>query len=202
VTVMGVRVLRTPAQAPRANAYCERLHGTLRRECLDLLIPFGEEHLRRAVHWKRHHRHRHFSAGRAPAAPRSAWALGSGGQTITPALGRSGWGTVEAVSRSRERSAAAGWMGLSLGPPGHPEAVRRQRTATRFLCQAEIAPDSPGDAQLQLRVGRSLPCPRLASRGGLSRQILGGSVSGWLLRPNPSRVTTSSLRAGSTSGSR
>src|SRR5438552_13349597 len=29
----GVRVLRTPAQAPKANAYCERLVGTIRREC-------------------------------------------------------------------------------------------------------------------------------------------------------------------------
>jgi hypothetical protein len=30
-----------------ANAVCERLVGTIRRECLDLLIPFGERHLRR-----------------------------------------------------------------------------------------------------------------------------------------------------------
>jgi transposase InsO family protein len=53
VTAMGVRVLRTPVQAPQANAYCERLLGSLRRECLDFLIPFGEEHLRRILHaWK------------------------------------------------------------------------------------------------------------------------------------------------------
>ena len=31
----------------------------------------------------------------------------------------------------------------------HPGAVRGQPTATRFRRQAEIAPDSPGDAQLQ-----------------------------------------------------
>jgi putative transposase len=41
---MGVRVLRTPIQAPRANALCERLLGSLRRECLDFLILFGEDH--------------------------------------------------------------------------------------------------------------------------------------------------------------
>lgn len=42
----GVRVLRTPIQAPTANAYCERLIGTIRRECLDYVIPINERHLR------------------------------------------------------------------------------------------------------------------------------------------------------------
>jgi putative transposase len=42
----GVRVLRTPVQAPTANAFCERLVGTIRRECLDYLIPLNERHLR------------------------------------------------------------------------------------------------------------------------------------------------------------
>jgi putative transposase len=56
LTAMGVRVLRTPVQSPMANAYCERLVGTLRRECLDFLIPFGEEHLRRILRaWRVHY---------------------------------------------------------------------------------------------------------------------------------------------------
>jgi transposase InsO family protein len=56
VTAMGVRVLRTPVQAPTANAFCERLLGSLRRECLDYLIPFGEEHLRRILRaWRMHY---------------------------------------------------------------------------------------------------------------------------------------------------
>lgn len=42
----GVRVLRTPVQAPKANAYCERLVGTIRRECLDYLMPMNQRHLR------------------------------------------------------------------------------------------------------------------------------------------------------------
>lgn len=46
----GVRVLKTPAQAPKANAYCERLVGTIRRECLDFLIPLSEAHLKRVLH--------------------------------------------------------------------------------------------------------------------------------------------------------
>jgi hypothetical protein len=35
VAAMGVRVMRTPAQAPQANSVCKRLIGTIRRECLD-----------------------------------------------------------------------------------------------------------------------------------------------------------------------
>jgi len=38
----GIRVLLTPVRAPKANAYCERLIGTLRRECLDYVIPVNE----------------------------------------------------------------------------------------------------------------------------------------------------------------
>ena len=37
---LGVRVLRTPVRMPKANAVCERLGGSLRRECLDFLMPF------------------------------------------------------------------------------------------------------------------------------------------------------------------
>jgi transposase InsO family protein len=43
---MGLRVLKTPFQAPQANAFCERVIGTIRRECLDFLIPLNERHLR------------------------------------------------------------------------------------------------------------------------------------------------------------
>ncbi len=51
-----LRVLRTPVRAPQANAYCERLVGTLRRECLDFLIPLGESHLRMMLkEWVRHY---------------------------------------------------------------------------------------------------------------------------------------------------
>jgi putative transposase len=37
--------VRTPVRAPQANAVCERFGGTLRRECLDFLIPLNERHL-------------------------------------------------------------------------------------------------------------------------------------------------------------
>ena len=53
---LGVRVLRTPVRAPKANAVCERVGGSLRRECLDFLIPFNERHLQRIIReWTTHY---------------------------------------------------------------------------------------------------------------------------------------------------
>jgi hypothetical protein len=36
---LGLRVLKTPYRSPQANAFCERLIGSARRECLDFMIP-------------------------------------------------------------------------------------------------------------------------------------------------------------------
>ena len=45
----GVRIVLTPVQAPNANAYAERFVRSIRAECLDRLILFGERRLLRAV---------------------------------------------------------------------------------------------------------------------------------------------------------
>ena len=47
VARMGLKVIKTPVRSPQANSLCERLIGTLRRECLDWIIPVSEEHLRK-----------------------------------------------------------------------------------------------------------------------------------------------------------
>jgi putative transposase len=45
----GVRVIRTPIQAPNANTYAERWIRTVREECLDHLLILSEKHLRRVL---------------------------------------------------------------------------------------------------------------------------------------------------------
>lgn len=39
------KILRTPIQAPRATAVCERFLGNVRRECLDHVLTLSEQHL-------------------------------------------------------------------------------------------------------------------------------------------------------------
>jgi putative transposase len=56
VANLGLQVLKTPVRTPQANAYCERLIGTIRRECIDFMIPLNERHLRRILReWVSHY---------------------------------------------------------------------------------------------------------------------------------------------------
>jgi putative transposase len=67
---LGLRVLKTPVRSPQANALCERLLGTLRRECLDFLIPLTEHHLRRLLYaWVRHYNTGHPHMALGPGIP-------------------------------------------------------------------------------------------------------------------------------------
>ncbi len=45
----GVAVVHTAFQAPNMNAYAERWVSSVKSECLDRMIPFGERPLRRAL---------------------------------------------------------------------------------------------------------------------------------------------------------
>jgi transposase InsO family protein len=44
--VMGIRDQPTAPRSPWQNGYCERLIGSIRRDCLDHVVVFGERHLR------------------------------------------------------------------------------------------------------------------------------------------------------------
>ena len=62
-TAAGVRIIKTPVQAPRANAIAERWAGSARRECLDRMLIAGEGHLRLVLseytdHYNTHRPHR------------------------------------------------------------------------------------------------------------------------------------------------
>jgi putative transposase len=62
-TAVGVRSIRTPVRAPRANAIAERWAGSARRECLDRMLITSERHLRLVLgeyidHYNQHRPHR------------------------------------------------------------------------------------------------------------------------------------------------
>ena len=70
---MGLQVLKTPVMAPQANAYCERVIGTARRECLDWVIPLDECHLRRLLtEWVAHYNRGRPHAALGPGLPDDA----------------------------------------------------------------------------------------------------------------------------------
>ena len=56
ISRLGLIVLKSPPHSPKANAICERVVGTVRRECLDWLIPVSESHLRLILkEWVNHY---------------------------------------------------------------------------------------------------------------------------------------------------
>jgi putative transposase len=42
LTHLGLKVIITPVRSPQSNSLCERLIGTLWRECLDWIVPLSE----------------------------------------------------------------------------------------------------------------------------------------------------------------
>jgi putative transposase len=72
-TAIGARVIRTPVQAPKANAIAERWICSVRRECTDRLLIVGRRHLdavlREYVHHYNTHRPHRALQQRPPNAP-------------------------------------------------------------------------------------------------------------------------------------
>ena len=67
-----MRTIKTPVRSPRANSFAERYAGTLRRECLNHLLIYGERHLRQILaEYSRHYNeHRpHQSREQRPPLP-------------------------------------------------------------------------------------------------------------------------------------
>jgi transposase InsO family protein len=49
VRSIGIRDRPTSPRSPWQNAYAERLIGSIRRECIDHIVVFGERHLRHVL---------------------------------------------------------------------------------------------------------------------------------------------------------
>jgi putative transposase len=69
----GIRIVKTPVRAPRANAFAERFVGTVRRECLDRILIFGPNHLEQILaeyiaHYNEYRPHRALDQ-QAPQSP-------------------------------------------------------------------------------------------------------------------------------------
>ncbi len=70
VAALGLKGLKTPIRAPQANEYCERLIGTMRRECLDFMIPLNERHLPKIIReWVPHYNRGRPHSGLGPGIP-------------------------------------------------------------------------------------------------------------------------------------
>ena len=85
---LGIESVRTPVQAPRANAIGERVVRTLRRECLDHILPLSEQHVRAVLtefvtYYKQDRPHRSLGLGTPIPSPRPR----VGGVVARPVLG-------------------------------------------------------------------------------------------------------------------
>ncbi|MBT3712630.1 MAG: transposase [Anaerolineae bacterium] len=91
----SIKILKTPVRAPRANSFCERFIGSLRRECLDHMLILHRKQLHRIVQEYVHY----YNSSRPHQGIRqqipndfvenSPWPIGQpGGRiTTTPVLG-------------------------------------------------------------------------------------------------------------------
>ena len=70
IEALGLEVLRSPVASPKANSICERVIGTIRRECLDWLIPVSAPHLRAILTcWVAHYNQGRAHSSLGPGVP-------------------------------------------------------------------------------------------------------------------------------------
>lgn len=70
IRALGMEVLRSPVASPKANSICERVIGTIRRECLDWMIPLSEAHLRAILKcWVTHYNRGRPHSALGPGVP-------------------------------------------------------------------------------------------------------------------------------------
>jgi transposase InsO family protein len=88
VRAMGIRDRPTSARSPWQNGYAERLIGSIRRECLDHVVVFGERHLRNLLGCYQNYYNEcrtHLSLGKDAPRPRTIQLRGR--IAVNPVLG-------------------------------------------------------------------------------------------------------------------
>src|SRR5258708_6466494 len=76
---MSIRDRPTAPRSPWQNGYCERATGSIRRECLDHVVVFGERHLRHLLRSYATHYNEartHLSVNKDAPSPRTVHAVG------------------------------------------------------------------------------------------------------------------------------
>src|SRR3954464_8706088 len=91
VKAMGIKQVLSAPRSPWQRAYVERLIGSIRRECLDHIIVFGERSLRRALQSFTDYYHRsrtHLALEKDSPEPRPVQSLDAGRIIAIPEVGR------------------------------------------------------------------------------------------------------------------
>lgn len=87
---MDIEEVKTAPRSPWQNPYCERLIGSIRRDCLDHMIVLNEDHLRKILHDYVAYYHDvrcHLSLDRNSPNPREVEPPDKGEVTAVPYLG-------------------------------------------------------------------------------------------------------------------
>ena len=138
-TAEGIRIVASPPQAPRANAICERVIGTLRRELLDRLLIVNEQHLRRVLTEYLKHLRSHRTCPPTPPVPQVTRPMPAA--RITERVPRPGTGPGHLVLRDGQCAPSAFSRTATDGP---------RQGCSGLTCAAES--------------GRAFPCVRPTAR--------------------------------------
>ena len=111
----GIRVVQTPYQAPNANAYAERFVRSIKEECLNRVIPFGERHFRRTIaeYVEHYHRERNHQ-GPGERADRECFRRGQEISAAFADVRGSAGSSITTVARRNEIARSMGWLGSRM----------------------------------------------------------------------------------------